>query len=270
VPEECQGARRARYPDSVTAWATRSRVDLAGLALLALLVGASPGDAQTPLETAQALLERYHEDLTRIERARDLLAASVASGTADVPTLVTLARAWFLHGEYLARGEDGKLASFGRGRDLARRAVQLAPGDRDAHLWYAITLGSAAQTQGIARSLLVLRTIRDEVDTVLRLDPNSVEGLTLAASINRELPPLLGGDRSKAEEMFQKARALAPRLTGPRLELARLYMDQARYDEARRELQAILDEPAPADLPRWTLKEAPRARALLESIRGKH
>ncbi len=227
-------------------------------------------EAQTPLETAQALLERYHEDLVRIDRARDLLEVRVANGASDVPTLLTLARAWFLHGEYLAGDENGKLASFNRGRDLARRAVELAPGDQGAHLWYAIALGSAAQTQGIARSLLVLRTIRAEVDTVLRLDPNSVEGLTLAASIDRELPLLLGGDRGKAEAMYLKARALAPRLTRPRLELARLYVDQKRYEEARRELHGILDERAPADLPRWTLKEAPGARALLESIRRKH
>jgi tetratricopeptide (TPR) repeat protein len=247
----------------------RSRVGVGGLALLVVLGGVTASDAQTPMETAQALLERYHEDLTRIERARDLLEASGAGGASDVPTLLTLARAWFLHGEYLARSDQDKLASFSRGRDLARRAVQLAPGDRDAHLWYAITLGSAAQTQGIARSLLVLRTIRAEVDTVLRLDPNSVEGLTLAASIDRELPVLLGGDRTKAEEMYLKARALAPRLTGPRLELARLYIDQGRYEEARRELQGILDEAAPTDLPRWTLKEAPQARALLESLRDK-
>jgi tetratricopeptide (TPR) repeat protein len=251
----------------VRAGARRSRGDVLAVALGLLLAGASA--AQTPLEAAQALLERYHEDLTRIERARDLLEASVAGGASDVPTLLALARAWFLHGEYLARGEESKLASFTRGRDVARRAVEIAPGDQDAHLWYAITLGSAAQTQGIARSLLVLRTIRAEADTVLRLNPNSVEGLTLAASIDRELPPLLGGDRARAEEMFLKARALAPRVTGPRLELARLYIDQARYDEARRELQAVLDERAPADLPRWTLKEVPNARGLLDSIRNK-
>jgi tetratricopeptide (TPR) repeat protein len=255
----------------VTAWAALSCPFLVGLAfaLFGLLAGAAATGAETPLETARALLERYHEDLARIDRARDLLEAALAQGANDVPTLLTLTRAWFLHGEYIARGDDAKLAAFDRGRDLAQRAVQLAPRDPEAHLWYAIMLGSAAQTRGITRSLLVLRTIRGEVDTVLRLDPNSVDGLTMAASIHRELPAFLGGDRSKAEELYLKARALAPHLTGPRLELAKLYVDQARYEDARRELQGILDERAPADLPRWTLKEAPGARALLESIRDK-
>ena len=58
-------------------------------------------------------------------------------------------------------------------------------------------------------------------------------------------------------------------LTGVRIELAQLYIYTGRLAEARRELQGVLDEPAPTDRPRWTLKEAPRARAMLESIRDK-
>ncbi|MGH7317400.1 MAG: tetratricopeptide repeat protein, partial [Candidatus Rokuibacteriota bacterium] len=80
---------------------------------------------------------------------------------------------------------------------------------------------------------------------------------------------VLGGDRKEAEQHFKTAQRLDPKLTGARLELAQLYIDMGRYAEARQELQAVLAERAPTDRPRWTLKEAPRARQLLESIRGK-
>ena len=43
-----------------------------------------------------------------------------------------------------------------------------------------------------------------------------------------------------------------------------------RYAEAREQLQSVLDEKAPTDRPRWTLKELPQARQLLESIRGQN
>ena len=43
-----------------------------------------------------------------------------------------------------------------------------------------------------------------------------------------------------------------------------------RYAEARQELQAVLAEKAPTDRPRFTLKEGPRARQMLESIRDKN
>jgi hypothetical protein len=101
---------------------------------------------------------------------------------------------------------------------------------------------------------------------VLRLDPDSVEGLTMAASIYRELPAVLGGDRARAEALYLRGRALDPHLTGLRLEPAVLYLDERRYADARRELQGILDERAPTDRPRWRLVEAPRARTLLGSI----
>jgi predicted Zn-dependent protease len=107
------------------------------------------------------------------------------------------------------------------------------------------------------------------VDTVLQLDPRNIEAHIMAGSIARELPVLLGGNRKDAEEHFKTAQRLDPRLTGVRIELAQLYINMGRYPEARQELLAVLAEKAPTDRPRWTLKEVPRAREMLESIRDK-
>ena len=123
--------------------------------------------------------------------------------------------------------------------------------------------------KGLVRSLLTLRTLRQEVDTVLRLDPNNVDGNIMAGSLYRELPVLLGGDPAQAERHFKKAQSLDPRLTGVRIELALLYSNTGRVAEARRELQSVLDATAPTDRPRWLMTEVPRARAMLESLRGK-
>lgn len=241
------------------------------LLLLTLVAAApAPGRAQTPVESARALLRQYQDDPTRIDRARDLLEAAVARGGAnDVPTLLALARAWFLFGEERAGTEEAKIAAYERARDLAKRATELAPRDPDAHLWYAITLGTWSQAQGLLRSALALRNLRREVDTVLALDPRNIEAHIMAGSIARELPVLLGGDRTESEEQFKIAQRLDPRLTGVRIELAQLYIDMGRFAEARRELNAVLAERAPTDRPRWTLREVPRARQMLESIRDK-
>ena len=247
------------------------RLSLLGLAVV--LIAATPAStpAETPVETARSLLKQYQEDLTRIDRARDLLEAAVAKGADnDGPTLVTLARAWFLYGEERAKTEEAKVAAYARARDVAKRATELAPRDPDAHLWYAITLGTWSQAKGLLRSALALRNLRKEVDTVLELDPKNIEAHIMAGSIARELPVLLGGDRKEAEEHFKTARRLDPHLTGARIELAQLYVNMGRYAEARQELQAVLAERAPTDRPRWTLKEVPRARQMLESIRDKN
>ena len=240
--------------------------------LLGLVLNAAPeAPAQTPAETARTMLRQYQDDPTRIERARDLLEAAVAKGTGtDVPTLLALARAWFLYGEERAKTAETKIAAYERARDVAKRATELAPQNPDAHLWYAITLGTWSQAKGLLRSALALRGLRTEVDTVLRLDPNNVDAHIMAGSIARELPIVLGGDRKQAEEHFKTARRLDPRLTGARIELAQLYINMGRYQDARLELQGVLDERAPTDRPRWTLKEVPRARQMLEAIRDKN
>jgi tetratricopeptide (TPR) repeat protein len=242
------------------------------LATLLLLGGLAPATAQTatPAETARAMLRQYQDDPARIDRARDLLEAHLArGGAADVPTLLALARAWFLFGEERAKTDDDKVAAYARARDYAKRAIELAPNDADAHLWHAITLGTWSQAKGLLRSTLALRDLRREVDIVLRLDPNNIEAHIMAGSIARELPVLLGGDAKEAEEHFKTAQRLDPKLTGVRIELAQLYINMGRYAEARQQLQSVLAERAPTDRPRWTLKEAPRARQMLESIRDK-
>lgn len=239
---------------------------------LLLLAGLGPALAQTatPAETARAMLRQYQDDPARIDRARDLLESHVArGGAADLPTLLALARAWFLFGEERAKTEDDKVAAYARARDYAKRATELAPKDADAHLWYAITLGSWSQAKGLLGSALALRDLRREVDTVLRLDPNNIEAHIMAGSIARELPKVLGGDSKEAEEHFKTAHRLDPKLTGVRIELAQLYINLGRHADARQQLQAVLAERAPTDRPRWTLKEVPRARQMLDSIRDK-
>jgi tetratricopeptide (TPR) repeat protein len=247
----------------------RAATAIVVIALLGATVAAAP--AETPVETARAMLKQYQEDPSRIDRARDLLEAAVAKGAGnDVPTLLTLARAWFLYAEQRAKTEPEKIAAYERARDVAKRATELAPKDPDAHLWYAITLGSWSQAKGLLHSAIALRNLRKEVEVVLQLDPNNIEAHVMAGSIDRELPVLLGGDRRVAEEHFKTAQRLDPRLTGVRVELAKLYINMGRYAEARRQLQSVLDEKAPTDRPRWTLKEVPQARQMLESIRDKN
>jgi hypothetical protein len=257
VTVDAAAGRRAR-------WAVAAA---AGLLAGALLAAPAAIGAGSTVEAARELLRQYHEDPTSIDRARDLLESALARDGADAATLIALARAWFLHAEQRAATESARLAAFERSRDLGRRAAELAPENPDAHLAYAIGLGSWTQAKGLLRSALALRTIREEVVTVLRLDPRSIQAHIMAGSINRELPAVLGGDRAKAEAHFKTARALDPHLTGVRLELAMLYIDLGRLAEARRELQGLLDEGAPTDRARFTAYEAPRAKALLESIR---
>ena len=238
------------------------------LALVAVLVAAaSAAWAQTPVEAARALVARYHEDPAALDRARDLLEAALAKER-KVETMAMLSYVQFLIGDLRTTAED-KLAAYDRGREIGQRAVELAPRSHDAHLWFAINTARWGETKGVLRSLFLLPTIRQELETLLELDPRSVRAHILAGNVLLEVPGFAGGDREKAEEHLKKALEIDPRFTNARVDLARVYIADARYADARRELQQVVSETRPSVIADWTMKDAPRARKLLDSIKDR-
>ena len=244
------------------------RARLLAAAAVFLLVAAPSCRAETPAEAARALVARYHEDATALDRARDLLDAALAKDR-QVETMVTLSYVQFLLGDVRATTADEKLAAYDRGRELGKRAVELAPKSHDAHIWYAINTARWGETKGILRSLFLLPTVKEEIRILLELNPRSVRAHVLAGNVFLEVPGFAGGDRAKAEEHFKKALEVDPRFTGARLDLARVYIADTRYADARRELQRVINETTPTIVADWTVKDAPRARKLLESIKDR-
>jgi tetratricopeptide (TPR) repeat protein len=239
------------------------------LALLAVVLAAAASAwAQTPVEAARALVARYHEDLTALDRARDLLDAALARDR-KVETMAMLSYVQFLIGDVRATTAEDKLAAYDRGREIGKRAVELAPKSPDAHLWYAINTARWGETKGVLRSLFLLPTIREELGILLELDPRSVRAHILAGNVLLEVPGFAGGDRTKAEVHFKKALEIDPRFTNARVDLARVYIADARYADARRELQRVVDETSPSVVADWTVKDAPRAKKLLKSIKDR-
>ena len=243
----------------------RARV---AIAVATVLVVASSARAETAVEAARALVARYHEDRARLDRARDLLESARAKDP-QVETIVMLSYVQLLIGDVRATTIDDKLAAYDRGRELGKRAVELAPRSHDAHLWYALNTGRWGETKGILRSLFLLPTVRQEMDILLELNPRSVWAHVLAGNLFLEVPGFAGGDRVKAEGHFKKALELDPRFTGARLGLARLFIAESRYADARRELQRVINETTPMIIADWAVKDVPRARELLESIRDR-
>jgi tetratricopeptide (TPR) repeat protein len=238
------------------------------VALVGSLVLVAPALADTPAQAARALIARYDEDLARLDRARDLLEAALATERRP-DTLATLAYVYFLLGDVRARTPEEKMTAYDRGRALGKRAVELAPRDEEAHLWYAINTGRWAQTKGVMRSLFLLPTVREEIELILEMNPRSVRGRALAGNVLMEVPGFVGGDRVKAEKQFRWGLEVDPHFTTIRVDLARLLITTGRYDEARRELTQVIEERTPTNIADWTVKDRPRARELLESLRDK-
>jgi tetratricopeptide (TPR) repeat protein len=235
---------------------------------LASPVGATPPPPNPSVQEAWKMLTTFHEDRARLDRARDLLESEVARAP-SLNALLLLSWAHLTWADYRASTTDAKLASYERGRDVAKRAIDLAPRSPEAHLWYAANLGRWAITKGKLRAAFLLSTLRDEIDTILELDPNHVPGLALAGSFYLETPAMFGGDVPRAEGYLRKALSLDPHFTRARIELSRCLIALGRYDEARVELKRVVDERQPSYPADWTMRHRPTAERLLGEIRAR-
>ncbi len=239
---------------------------LVGIALLALAAAArADGSA---LEQARVLRASYHEDPARLDRARDLLEQMLREDP-QVAAFILLARIYFTWGDVRAQDTEAKLRAYERGRDVGKRAVELAPRNPEAHFWYAANLGRWGQAKGLFQSLFRLPTLKQEMETTLELNPKHPAAHGLAGVFYLEVPALFGGDLEKAETHLREAIKLDPHLTVVRKDLARLLIKRGRYAEARRELRQILNEEAPRELADWAMKDKPAAQKLLETIKDK-
>jgi tetratricopeptide (TPR) repeat protein len=242
------------------------RALLAGLALLAEVSTAWAG---SPLVSElQAFSTRYHENLKKIDQLKAALEKAVENDP-DSDTLLALAQICFMYGDVRATTEEAKLAAYDRGRQAAKRAIELAPKSAPAQFWYGTNTGRWGETKGIVRSLFLLPTVKEAMQTALALDPRYAPAYALGGSIYSEVPGYAGGDLDRSEALFRKGLEIDPRYTNMRLGLARTLLKKGRTADARRELEAVIGEKAPSNPADWTLKDVPQAKAILAEIKGR-
>lgn len=241
----------------------------AAAAIVMLLGAAGAAAAQSPLAAeVRALADRYHERPARIDTLRPLV-TQAAQADPHVDNLLAVAQIAFLYGDVRALRPEEKLDAYEQGRQAARWAAEIAPRNGRAHFWYATNAGRWGQTKGVMRSLFLLPEVKRGMETALELDPRFPPAYVLAGTVYYEVPGLFGGDLEKSERLFRTGLEVDGRFTGLRVGLARTLIKRGRIPEARREVQAVLDEKTPSNPADWTLKDSPEARRLLDALPGR-
>lgn len=152
-----------------------------------------------------------------------------------------------------------------RGIEAARQAVNLAPNRPEGHFWIAANMGTMAESFGLRAGLKYRKPVKQELETVLHLDPAFMDG-----SADRVLgrwyfrvPGLFGGSNKQAEAHLLASLKYDSGSTITHYFLAELYLDQGRRNEARGELQKVLDAPSSAQWGPEDEEYKEKARALL-------
>jgi hypothetical protein len=225
-----------------------------------------PARAESPLVAELArVFPHYDQDPARLDALRTGLTAAVQTDP-DVPNLIALAQACYLWGANRAPTSDERLQAYEPGRRAGERAVQRAPQNAVAHLWFAINTGRWAQTKGVLRSLVLLPTLKAEIATILQLDPTLPGAYALAGNVYAEVPAVFGGSLSTAEYLFREDLKLDPRFTALRVGLAKNLIKEGRTADAKQELAWVLEEQNPDNPADWALQDTTEARAVLDQL----
>jgi tetratricopeptide (TPR) repeat protein len=157
------------------------------------------------------------------------------------------ARAAFFLAEYpLADGREKRRAVvFEQGVQWARQAVALRNDGATGHFWLASLLGALGKSRGILKALFMRDEIRTHGHRSMALD-GDVEcagPFRLLGRFYFKVPRMMGGNRQRGLELLTEGVRRCPDNNLGRYFLADTLQDFGRRDEARQQLERVLNTP---------------------------
>jgi len=136
-------------------------------------------------------------------------------------------------------------------------------------MWLAANMGALAESFGLRQGLKYRGEIKNELLTVLRLDPAYEQG-SADRALGRwyyRVPGLFGGSDEKSEEYLRRALTYNPNSTASLYFLAETLIALKRKPEAKQTLERVLS--APID-PNWGAEDRDfkaKAKKLIETLK---
>jgi tetratricopeptide (TPR) repeat protein len=189
------------------------------------------------------------------------------NGAGDFEAAWKLARASYWLGSHVAVG--AQRMQYQKGVEAAKQAIALDPRRPEGHFWMAANMGALAELLGPGAGLKYRGAIKKELQAVLRIDPGFQRGAADRA-LGRwylKVPRLFGGSKKKAIEHMKRSLAYDPESAASRYFLAETYLQMNRDEEARRELERVLDASLDPDWGPETREFQRKARRLLDDWR---
>ncbi|HYT77272.1 MAG TPA: TRAP transporter TatT component family protein [Vicinamibacterales bacterium] len=223
----------------------------------------SPRTEGSPQPEDPDALYKQRENLASAQRAGQIWADRLAKDPKDFESAWKLARSRYWLGGHAT--EKGRKEVFEAGIAAGRAAVAIAPNRPEGHFWIAANMGALAESFGLRQGLKYRGAIKEELETVLRLDPAFLQG-SADRALGRwynEVPRLFGGSNKESEAHLRKALTYNPHSTVTLYFLAETLIDEGKKDQARATLQRVLDAPLDPDWAPEDREFKDKARKLL-------
>jgi tetratricopeptide (TPR) repeat protein len=203
----------------------------------------SSGDVASSIQSGDAAFARMDYTEAMREYTKGL------GHNAGAPLLWRISRLYVLLSEVSVEPETSTLLD--SALVYARASIRVDSTDAGGYTWLAGALGYRALTADMPERLILSVELLAALDRALLIQPRNDVALSITGSfyralgnvgwIQRQLGELLFGDvpdggYTEAEDALLRAVAIAPDVMRHRYELAVLYLDMERDEEAKREL----------------------------------
>ena len=225
--------------------------DIISLASILLIVGVSCKShprAETSLTSgasATALISQadqfyaQRDDLKQLQQGIVLLRQAATADPNNYDADWRLAKFDY----YLATHTDGEYRdrALREGATAGKTAITLQPDRPDGHFWLGANYGGSLEAESIS-GLASLATVRQEMETVLKLDEGYQDGSAymVLGLLDLKAPKIVGGDPERAVTELEKGLQFGKGNAFLRLHLAESYAAVGRQDDARQQLDSIL------------------------------
>jgi len=207
------------------------------------------------------------DDLGKAREAATIWTERLRKNPKDFEAAWKLGRARYWLGTHAPAPE--RKASLESGIEAGRTAATVEPKRPEGYFWIAANMGALAESFGARQGLKYRGDIKDNLLTVLRLDPAFQQG-SADRALGRwyfKVPGLFGGSKQKSEEHLRKSLTYNANSTASHFFLAETLLDQGKKNDARAELQKVLDAPVDPDWAPEDREFKEKARKLLPTIR---
>jgi tetratricopeptide (TPR) repeat protein len=196
----------------------------------------------------QALLSRLHNEPSSPE------------------LLVKMSSTYFDLADDFLTDKAERQAAYEEGAKAAKQAFHLDESNADAHFFHAVNLGNATRLQGVTSGALAINEIKSCVERAIEINPKHAQALQMMGGMLLELPRFLGGSEKKAQEYLERAIAADGNYANARILVAKLYRKQGRIEDARKQLEAVIEAQHPHYRFTWERKYKPEAEHMLRQL----